>query len=55
MVDGEFDNVFEESNDGLIRVDTDENGLCVFAYRHAGIIRCALHTVANDTGIPLTP
>jgi hypothetical protein len=53
MVDGEFDNVFEESDDGLIRVDTDENGLCVFAYRFEGIIRCALHTVANDTGTPV--
>jgi hypothetical protein len=53
VVDGAFDNVFEESDDGSIQLDTDENGLCVFAYRHEGIIRCALHTVANDTGIPV--
>ena len=53
MVDGEFDNVFEESDDGSIRIDTDEDGLCVFAYRQAGMIRCAIHTVATDQGIPL--
>ena len=51
--DGEFDNVFEESNDGLIQLDTDENGLCVFAYRQGGIIRCALHSVAIDMGLSI--
>jgi hypothetical protein len=50
---GEFDNVFEEFDDGSIQLDTDENGLCVFAYRQAGIIRCALHTVAIDMDIPV--
>ena len=53
VVDGEFDNVFEESDDGLIQLDTDENGLCVFAYRHEEMIRCALHTAANDMGIAI--
>lgn len=51
--DGEFDNVFEESDDGLIQLDTDENGLCVFAYEHEGIVRCALHTAANVMNLPV--
>jgi len=51
--DGEFDNVFEEFDDGSIQIDTDESGLCVFAYRQAGIIRCALHTVAIDMDMPV--
>ena len=47
--DGELDNVFEESGDGLIQLDTDENGLCVFAYQQQeGVVRCALHSVAID-------
>ena len=53
MVDGEYDNVFEECDDGSIQLDTDENGLCVFAFRQKGLIRCALHAVANDMGLPL--
>lgn len=53
MKDGEFDNVFEESEDGLIQLDTDGNGLCVFAYQGGGMVRCALHTVAIDMDLPV--
>lgn len=53
LKDGEFDNVFEESDDGLIQIDTDENGLCVFAYEREGMIRCSLHTAAHDLGLPV--
>jgi hypothetical protein len=54
MKDGEFDNVFEESDDGLIQLDTDDNGLCVFAYqRQEELVRCALHSVAIDLNLPI--
>ncbi|MBI3986096.1 MAG: hypothetical protein HY343_04215 [Lentisphaerae bacterium] len=46
-----FANVFERTPDGLFALDTDEAGLCVFAYRRAGFIRCSLHTAAIDLDI----
>jgi hypothetical protein len=52
--DGEWLNVFEDAEDGQIRIDTDENELCVFAYRQKKLIRCALHSVAVDLKIPVT-
>jgi len=50
-----YRNVFEETDDGLFSIDTAESGLCVFAYQEKGpaVIRCALHRVAGDLGIPL--
>lgn len=48
-----YENVFDQIGSNLYTVDTDEHGLCVFAYRHAEGIRCSLHTVALDLDIPL--
>jgi hypothetical protein len=45
-------NVFEEGEGGLYTLDSDEEGLCVFAYRRSsGGRRCALHTAAQDLGL----
>jgi len=49
-----LDNVFEEDKeDGVYVVDTDEDGLCVFAYRHRrhGIL-CSLHSAALELKLP---
>ena len=50
---GRYMNVFDETEDGLVALDRDEDGLCVFAYRSpAGPVLCALHTSALELGIP---
>jgi hypothetical protein len=53
LTTGGYDNVFEEEEPGLFSIDTDENGLCLFAYRSHGRIQCSLHTVAVTLGLPL--
>ena len=53
LIDGEYDNVFEEEEPGLFSIDTNEDGLCLFAYRSRGRIQCSLHTVAMTLGLPL--
>jgi len=46
-------NVFDEAESGLYAVDTDESGLCVFAYRENGGTWCAVHSAALDVGFDL--
>ena len=49
-----YANVFEEAEKGQHSIDTHENGLCVFAYTaDNGLIRCSLHTVEKNLGLPL--
>jgi hypothetical protein len=50
---GGYDNVFDEEEPGLYSIDTNEDGLCLFAYRSDGRIRCSLHTAAATLGLPL--
>jgi hypothetical protein len=50
---GGYDNVFEEEEPGLFSIDTNEDGLCVFAYWSHGRTHCSLHTVAVMLGLPL--
>lgn len=50
---GGYDNVFEEEEPGLFSIDTDEDGLCLFAYRSNHRVHCCLHTVAMELGLPL--
>jgi hypothetical protein len=48
-----FENIFDETGDGLYSIDTDENDLCVFAY--AGVknsVLCSLHTAALKLEMP---
>lgn len=47
-----YANVFEETEDGLYSIDTHDNGLCVFAHVSNGLIRCSLHTVETNLGLP---
>ena len=46
-----LDNVFDEAGGGLFAIDTDEDGLCVFAYRKQRRILCSLHSAALHLGI----
>jgi len=48
-----YDNAFEEEEPGLFSIDTNEDGLCLFAYWFHRRIHCALHTVAMNLGLPL--
>jgi len=49
-----YENVFEEAEEkGQYALDTHENGLCVFAYKANGLIRCSLHSVEIKLGLPL--
>jgi len=50
---GGYDNVFEEEEPGLFSIDTNEDGLCLFAYWSNGRTRCSLHTVAMTKRLPL--
>lgn len=47
-----FANVFDETEGGVFCIDTDENGLCVFAYRSARGVSCSLHSAALRLGTP---
>ena len=49
----EYANVFEEAEKGFHSIDTHDDGLCVFAHKADGLIRCALHTVEKNLGLPL--
>jgi hypothetical protein len=51
--DDGYANVFEEAEKGFYSIDTHDDGLCVFAHKADGLIRCSLHTVEKDLGLPL--
>jgi len=54
LSDGDdFQNVFEETDDGLVSLDTTEDGLCVFAYQSKGELRCGLHSAAEHLNVPV--
>lgn len=46
-----FANVFEEVDGGGYCIDTDEKGLCVFAYVSNRKIRCSVHSAARKLGL----
>lgn len=50
---GGYDNVFEEEGPGLFSIDTNDDGLCLFAYWSNNRTHCSLHTVALMLGLPL--
>lgn len=52
-VDGGFDSVFEGAGGGLYAIDTDEDGVCVFAYWVDGRNRCSLHSAAAALGLAM--
>lgn len=49
-----YKNVFENISNGLYCIDTDEDGLCVFAYFKSRKMLCSLHTVSKKLGIPFS-
>ena len=50
--DSAYLNIFDETEDNLMMIDADENGLCVFAYHDDNDhILCSLHTVALAHGM----
>jgi hypothetical protein len=53
MIRGGYASVFDGAENGLHAIDTHENGLCVFAFKNKGLIRCALHAVELSHGWPL--
>lgn len=48
-----YKNVFDETEDDLLCIDTTERGLCVFAYMNKGIICCSLHSAAETLNLPV--
>jgi len=52
-LDDGYDNVFDALGGGQYCLDTDEDGLCVFAYTKDGKILCSLHSAALNLGIPV--
>jgi len=50
-VDG-YDNIFDEVEPGLFAIDTDDDGLCLFAFRSGGKVRCSLHSAGVALGLP---
>lgn len=50
---GGYDNVFEQEEPGLYSIDTNEDGLCLFAYWRHQRIHCSLHRVALKLGVPM--
>ncbi len=50
--DSAYLNIFDETEDNLMMIDADENGLCVFAFPDDNDhILCSLHTVALEHGL----
>jgi len=48
-----YSNVYEETDDNLYAIDTDDNDLCVFAYSDTkNTVLCSLHTVALQLSLP---
>lgn len=48
-----LENIFEEDDEGDFVVDTDDDGLCFFAYRDCrDRIFCSLHSVAMELQVP---
>jgi hypothetical protein len=47
-----YDNIFDEVEPGLFAIDTDDDGLCLFAFRSGRKVRCSLHAAGASIGLP---
>lgn len=47
-----YDNLFDEVEPGLFAIDTDDDGLCLFAFRSGRKVRCSLHAAGAALGLP---
>ncbi|NTW58203.1 MAG: hypothetical protein HGA43_03450 [Nitrospirae bacterium] len=50
---GGYDNIFDEVEPGLFAIDTDDEGLCLLAFRSGRKVRCSLHAAAATLGLTL--
>ena len=48
---GGYDNIFDAVESGLFAIDTDDEGLCLLAFRSSGKVRCSLHAAAEALGL----
>jgi hypothetical protein len=48
---GGYDNIFDKVESGLFAIDTDDEGLCLLAFRSGGKVRCSLHAAAEAVGL----
>jgi hypothetical protein len=48
---GGYDNIFDKVESGLFAIDTDDEGLCLLAFRSGGKVRCSLHAAAEALGL----
>jgi hypothetical protein len=51
LVDGEFDNVFEDEGGGAYSIEKRDDGYCAFAFVSKGMIRCGIHAAAAAQGL----
>ncbi len=47
-----YDNLFDEVEPGLFAIDTDDDGLCLFAFRSGRKVQCSLHAAGSALGLP---
>jgi hypothetical protein len=51
--EGELVHPFDDTDDGFLAMDTDEQGLCMAAYRDRNsAVLCSLHSAALSAGLP---
>lgn len=50
--DDGFANVFDEAEEGLHSIDTDEEGACAFGFWRDGTLQCSIHAAAVAMGLP---
>jgi hypothetical protein len=46
------DNILEEVDNRRLALETNEDGLCLFAYRNSNTMLCSLHSAALEMGLP---
>jgi hypothetical protein len=47
-----YDNIFDEVETGLFAIETNDDGLCLFAFRSGQKVRCSLHAAGAALGFP---
>lgn len=51
LSDEGYENVFDPISRNLFSIDTNDDGVCVFAYDKDTMLLCSLHSAAQKTGI----
>ena len=50
---GGYDSIFDKVESGLFVIDTDDEVLCLLAFRSDGKVRCSLHAAAETLELSL--